>query len=208
MQHKIRFLIAILISILPFNFLRVWLYRVVLNYSITKSKIGWLSIINVRKANINSAHIGKFNLFNGAFVLILEKNSNIGNFNSFHSGEWVLKRDEFEATLILKEHSSISHRHYFDVAGVITLDSYARVAGIESQFWTHGSFHKDVNIFIGKHCYIGSGVKFAPGASIADDSLVAMGSVVNKKFTQKNILIGGVPAKVLKENINWKENWV
>jgi acetyltransferase-like isoleucine patch superfamily enzyme len=38
-----------------------------------------------------------------------------------------------------------------------------------------------------------------------DRVVVAMGSVVSGKMPESNALIGGVPAKVLKSNYNWKD---
>ena len=43
----------------------------------------------------------------------------------------------------------------------------------------------------------------AKGAKVNDGSVVGFGSIVNKKFEEKNILIAGAPAKKMKENIDW-----
>lgn len=59
------------------------------------------------------------------------------------------------------------------------------------------------NISIGNHVWIASHVSILKGVSIPDNSIVATRSVVTKAFNVQNTLIGGVPAKVLKENINW-----
>lgn len=42
------------------------------------------------------------------------------------------------------------------------------------------------------------------GVSIGCDSVVSTGAVVTKSFG-RNVLVGGVPAKVLKEDIEWSE---
>lgn len=59
------------------------------------------------------------------------------------------------------------------------------------------------NINIGNHVWIASHVSILKGVHISDNSIVATRSVVTKPFSENNILIGGVPAKKLKENINW-----
>ena len=59
------------------------------------------------------------------------------------------------------------------------------------------------NIEIGNHVWIAAHASVLKGVSISDNSVVATRSVVTKSFSEKNILIGGIPAKKLKENINW-----
>ena len=59
------------------------------------------------------------------------------------------------------------------------------------------------NINIGNHVWIASHVSILKGVHIADNSVVATRAVVTKSFIDSNILIGGMPAKKLKENINW-----
>lgn len=56
---------------------------------------------------------------------------------------------------------------------------------------------------IGNHCWIGKDVTFTKGARLPDNSVVGINSLVTRSFKQSNILIGGNPAKILKENINW-----
>lgn len=52
-------------------------------------------------------------------------------------------------------------------------------------------------IRIGKNCWIGSKVTILDGVEIGDGCIIAAGSVVNKSFPP-NVIIGGVPAKILK----------
>ena len=73
-----------------------------------------------------------------------------------------------------------------------------------SQFWTHGAGVVDRNIQIGRDCYLGSAIRFALGSGVGDNVIVAMGSVVTKKFEESMVMIGGVPATVLKRNYDWK----
>ena len=52
-------------------------------------------------------------------------------------------------------------------------------------------------IVIGSNCWIGSKVTILDGVTIGNASVVAAGSVVTKSF-EENVVIGGVPAKVIK----------
>ena len=59
------------------------------------------------------------------------------------------------------------------------------------------------NIYIGDHVWICEECYIQKGSKVLDDSIVEAYSIVNKEFTEKNILIAGQPAQILKKNINW-----
>ena len=59
------------------------------------------------------------------------------------------------------------------------------------------------DIVIGSHVWIASYSNIAKNAYIANDCVVAQNSLVNKSFEKPRCLIGGIPAKVLKENFTW-----
>ena len=58
-------------------------------------------------------------------------------------------------------------------------------------------------IKIGNNVWIGSNVIILKGVTIGDGAVVAAGAVVTKNISPK-CLAGGVPAKILKENIVWQ----
>lgn len=60
------------------------------------------------------------------------------------------------------------------------------------------------NVTIGNHVWVGAHARILKGSSISDDSVVANSAVVTKEFKQLHCIIGGVPAKILKENIHWE----
>lgn len=61
------------------------------------------------------------------------------------------------------------------------------------------------SITIGNHVWICHDVTIMKNTAIPDNCIVALKSIVTKKFTKSNCVIAGVPAKVVKENINWNE---
>lgn len=63
------------------------------------------------------------------------------------------------------------------------------------------NFNKSITI--GNHVWIAERVILLKGAGVADNSIVGARSLVNKKFDKTNIIIAGVPAKIVKEEINW-----
>lgn len=58
-------------------------------------------------------------------------------------------------------------------------------------------------INIGNHVWIGMGSTILKGVTIGDGAIVAAGAVVTKDIPA-NCIAGGVPAKVIRENVSWK----
>ena len=55
------------------------------------------------------------------------------------------------------------------------------------------------DIILGNDVWIGGNSVVTAGVTLADGIIVAAGSTVTKSFTEKNIIIGGVPAKKITE---------
>jgi len=55
------------------------------------------------------------------------------------------------------------------------------------------------DIIIGNNCWIGMNSVILPGVNLGDHTIVAAGAVVSKSFPDGNVLIGGIPAKVIKK---------
>ncbi|WP_309640411.1 DapH/DapD/GlmU-related protein [Flavobacterium sp.] len=54
-------------------------------------------------------------------------------------------------------------------------------------------------VVIGKNCWIGANAVILPGVEIGDNVIVGAGAVVTKSFPN-NVIIGGVPAKIIATN--------
>ena len=59
------------------------------------------------------------------------------------------------------------------------------------------SIVNSMDILIGDNVWIGSNVKILKGVKIGQNSVVSNGAVVTKSFA-KDVVIGGIPAKVIK----------
>ena len=168
------------------------------------------AFLTVDEAKIGCASIGQHNLFQGPFSLQIKDGARIVAHNTFHSGSWVLKAKfqdaGYQRSCVIKRDSLITNGHFIDTIGGFELGERSWLAGRDSQFWTHGAKVMDRSILIGSDCYISSAVRFSPGSHIGNHSIVGLGSVVTKKFNRHYLLIGGVPAKIIKENYDWKKH--
>lgn len=63
---------------------------------------------------------------------------------------------------------------------------------------------KDHRIVLGNHIWVGSNVTILKGVRIPDNCVVAANSVVTRSFADKGVLIGGNPARVIKQNVSWE----
>ena len=59
------------------------------------------------------------------------------------------------------------------------------------------------DIVIEDHVWIGTKVTCLKGVRVSKDSIVGATTTLCKKYNTPNVIIGGVPGQVIKENINW-----
>ncbi|MGC4030167.1 MAG: acyltransferase [Tepidisphaeraceae bacterium] len=67
----------------------------------------------------------------------------------------------------------------------------------------HSGYMMTAPISIGSHVWIGSRSTILKGVTIGDGAIVAAGSVVVRNVPAAS-LVGGVPARVLRENVKWE----
>lgn len=60
------------------------------------------------------------------------------------------------------------------------------------------------SVHINNHCWLGENCKILKGVKIGKDSIISTGAIVTKSYGD-NVLIGGIPAKIIKNNINWNQ---
>jgi acetyltransferase-like isoleucine patch superfamily enzyme len=204
----VKLILAHMIGLMPTNKIRSFLYRTLFGYRIYRSYIGWATILVVDDAELIECSIGRKNKFIGPMRIIIKKGSSIGGLNSFDCGWWTkeeqCKSANYDRRLHIGMNTLITSNHHFDIAGSFVLGNNSWIAGTGSQFWTHGAGVQERNINIGERCYLGSAVRFAPGSSVGDNCIIGLGSIVTKEFKLKNAIIAGHPAKIIKENYDWK----
>jgi acetyltransferase-like isoleucine patch superfamily enzyme len=63
---------------------------------------------------------------------------------------------------------------------------------------SYDKYIEEAPIVIGKNCWIGAGAIITAGVQLGDHTVVAAGAVVRKSF-EGNVLIGGIPAQVIRD---------
>jgi acetyltransferase-like isoleucine patch superfamily enzyme len=167
-----------------------------------RSRIALSLFYNVESVKLGpGASTGYFNVFRNLRLLELGDNSSIGQWN------WITCSPMFfdppvagTGTLVVEQETAVTSRHYIDCAGGIRIGAHTTVAGVRSTILTHqieteASRQTALPVSIGSHCLLGSNVCVTPGASIPDNSVVAMGAVVVGALGEPGMLYAGVPAR-------------
>ncbi|WP_152045242.1 acyltransferase [Aureimonas psammosilenae] len=195
---------AALASIMPTSGLRRWAACRLLGHEIDPSaRIGPLTLLAVDSMKIGrNVRIGMLNIFKGPIAVTIGADTRIGRNNRF-SSSWHITQARFAdrnytPRLVIGEKALVLNDHFFDVFGLVEIGDGSWIAGYGSQFWTHGLSVTDRDIVIGRNNYIGSAVRFSPGARIGDRNIVALGSVVFSKIDANESLISGFPAKPIR----------
>ena len=110
------------------------------------------------------------------------------------------------STINIGDYSMIGERCYIRGGGNIVIGKYCQIANNVIIVTTNHLYNKDLyygnienkDIIIGDNVWIGSGAKIMPGVKIGNNSVVSAGSVVTKDI-ESNVLVGGVPARVIKK---------
>ena len=100
---------------------------------------------------------------------------------------------------------------FFGSAGGIKIGNDI-ISGQNVRFHSENHNYTDINtlvrlqgvnrkgIEIGNNCWIGSGVTILDGVTIGNGVVIAANSVINKNIPN-NVVVGGIPCKILKERI-------
>src|SRR5262249_50280229 len=149
--------------------------------------------------------------------LVTGRQARIGSLNIIRGGERVRPGDYAEGKR-LKVPNAIPHHdcttgpvspleighgpvvvsgHRIRFTDRVTLGRKGSVGGGNSPVWTH-TRQQTAPIEIGDFCYLGSEVRLAPGARLAERSILGLGSVLTGAIDTPGSLVGGMPARVLR----------
>lgn len=128
--------------------------------------------------------IGESQIYTGC-IIDLDKGSLV-----IGSRTWINEKCQFRGRNSIKigDHCAIGFNCLF-------MDTdFHKISSLDSK--------KETGIVLGNNVWIGANSTILKNVVLGDNVVVAAGSVVTKSFPA-NCLIGGVPAKLLKEHIAW-----
>lgn len=206
------------IAFLP-SFLKRPCYRLFFGYKIGRRVRIGLCIIDARRCEVgDDTTFGHFNVITGVADIAIGDHVRIGHLNIIRGGDQV-RIGRYSDIMRLNEINSIpdpdvvnpvdprlsigpgtiiTTGHKIDFTDRVEIGRRAIVGGRNSSLWTHNR-QRTEPISIGDFAYVGSEVRLAPGAAIPDRCVVGIGSVIVGKIDAAGWLVGGVPAKPIKE---------
>lgn len=98
----------------------------------------------------------------------------------------------------------INARSGVTIGDDVTLSYGSKIisTGYDVEHWMKTGEKKhieDAPVIIGNHCWIGTDAIILPGINITGEYVVvAAGAVVTKDITESKVVVGGVPAKIIK----------
>lgn len=195
------------------------LYRLLFGYKIGKRVRLGFSIIDAAECEIgDDVSIGHLNIFTGVRKLSIGKHSRIGALNIFRGGQEIrigrycdiLRLNEINSIpdpdvvndidprFLMGDGSMIGASHKIDFTDRVEFGKCVILGGRNSSVWTHNR-QMTKPVVVGERTYLGSEIRIAPGSEIAPRCIVGMGAVISGKFESEFKLIGGVPAKEIKD---------
>jgi len=194
------------------------LYRALFGYRIGRGVRIGLVILDAEAVDLgDGTEIGHLNLVTRVGSLVTGKSVRIGALNIIRGGERVRLGDYAEVMRLnvlnaIPDHdcttSPVSRLeigagavvvsgHRIDFTDQVTIGRNVIVGGRNSSLWTHNRQQTEP-IAIGDFCYLGSEVRLAPGARLAERSILGLGSVLAGAIDTPGSLVGGVPARIIR----------
>ena len=194
------------------------LYRALFGYRIGRGVRIGLVLLDAEAVELgDGTDIGHLNLITRVGSLVTGRSVRIGALNIIRGGERVVLGDYVEvmrlnvlnaipdhdcttspvSRLEIRAGAVVVSGHRIDFTDQVTIGRNVIVGGRNSSLWTHNR-QQTAPIAIGDFCYLGSEVRLAPGARLAERSILGLGSVLAGAIDTPGSLVGGVPARIIR----------
>jgi acetyltransferase-like isoleucine patch superfamily enzyme/coenzyme F420-reducing hydrogenase beta subunit len=140
--------------------------------------------------------------------ILLEKNSQLivdGRFNVY-AGSFIRVAPGGKLILhggFINENVQITAGDVVEIGSGFTCGRDVVIRSFDGHTICQEGYKISEPIKIGKHVWIGQGATILKGVTIGDGAIIAAGAIVTKDVPAKAI-VAGVPAKVVKEGVNWE----
>lgn len=193
--------LALLVPVVPPG-TRIRILRY-LGHEIDDSAYVGRSVLLAEKIHMGpTSRIGDFNLVQGLLCLSLEEGAALGHRNVIKADPCP-NDDPMACLLTLDRHAAITSLHEIDCSGGVVVGAFATVAGWSSSLLSgdESGCHSSVrSITIGDYCFIGTASVLLAGARVPPHCVVmANSTVIADEGLSEGCLIGGVPAKMIRE---------
>jgi UDP-3-O-[3-hydroxymyristoyl] glucosamine N-acyltransferase len=216
-RRRLRLALLAVIAVLP-GFVKNPLYRRLFGYRIGRGVRIGLAILDADAVELgDGTEIGHLNLITRVGSFITGKSVRIGPLNIIRGGERVRLGDYAEVMRLnvlnaIPDHDCttspasrleigrgavVVSGHRIDFTDQVTIGQNVIIGGRNSSLWTHNR-QSTAPIEIGDFCYLGSEVRLAPGARLAERSILGLGSVLAGAIDTPGSLVGGVPARIIR----------
>ena len=217
MRRRLRLAALAAVALLP-NLLKQPLYRLLFGYRIGRGVRIGLSLLDAAQVSLgDGTRIGHFNLVLRVGRFETGRHARVGTLNVLRGGERLALGDYAEvmrlnvltaipdhdcttspvSVLELGAGAVVTSGHRLDFTDRMTLGRNVIVGGRNSSLWTHNR-QETAPIAIGDFCYLGSEVRLAPGATLPDECVLGLGSVLAGAIREPRSLVAGVPARVVR----------
>ncbi len=176
------------------------------------SVINGLKIIN--HGSDNEVIIGDFVRINKSTIIIRGNHNKISIMNYASLNQVELYMEDSNNEIFIGEHTSLFGKaHLATIEGTKILIGNNCLLSADLHFRT-GDSHSILNlqgerinpskdIVIEDHVWIGTKVTCLKGVRVSKDSIVAATTTLCKDYNTSNVIIGGVPGKIIKTDVNW-----
>jgi len=177
-----------------------------------------ISFIDAQEVTLSEGtRVGHFNVITRVARFETGRHVRIGHFNIIRGGDHVRLGDYAEvmrlntlnaipdndcttdpqSVLDLGAGAVITSGHRVDFTDRVVFGRNVILAGRNSSLWTHNR-QETAPITIGNFYYLGSEVCLAPGATLPDECILGLGSVLTGEILESRSLVAGVPARVVR----------
>ncbi len=200
-----KIILLVIISILPFNRLRIFFFKTIFKYNIDEnsfispfvflncekceiknSKIYSFNFLKVQEVYLERATIKYRNIFKDFKCLNLINQTSIGKNNKIY-GNYPISQS---STFLIEKNCSIGSNNFFDLSNDIKIKDKCEILNF-CQIWTHGfNSRREIytnEVFLENGVKIENCVTIISNVKISNNCVIKVGSIVAKSIENEGI---------------------